>query len=185
MSEQKFNSLTGYNFESGHETEGNRIDSEGNRFEYTKSEKINNKLNPLSFIKDLPKESINFKDEHGRTLLMKAVQLKNFETVKSLLEKKAEPNITTDLYETAIFSACRHDLVDVVRLLVQFRSEINIQNKFGYSPLMEAVYFGNTKTIKLLLELNADPELKDKSGYTAFDKAQDRQALQILKKMKK
>lgn len=130
---------------------------------------------------------VNFQDPYfGTTLLMRAISTENYEHVKFLLKKGANPNIkskigTTALFYSIIYSNFNYLTKDdpkYVRILLKYGADPNIPYcapktegsispiECGSTPLMLAVQRGDEK-VKLLIEAGADINYKTKLGTTA------------------
>ena len=95
---------------------------------------------------------VNFIDAKGDTPLSTAIETDNYEMVKLLLEKKADPNLP------GVRFPLLHSAIDVAIEGVK-NDGIDIND--------------STKIIDLLLQYGANPEIKDTQGRTAYDFAKD------------
>lgn len=98
-----------------------------------------------------------------------AVQLKDREQVKRLLEEKYSPNIVDRNHGNTPLhiAACRGD-VEIVQLLICYGAEIDKKNKTGLTPLMLAAQMGHTAIGELLLTHGVKVNKKDKRCFTAL-----------------
>ena len=104
---------------------------------------------------------------HGMNILMLAIESKNIEIVKRILETE-NPNSTNGKFSALNFAAykCSPEMVD---LLLEKGAEINAVNNMGLSSLHIASRNNCLPVIVSLIEAGADPILQDKSGKLAKD----------------
>lgn len=105
-------------------------------------------------------------------LLILAVQKKNMEMVKLLLDYEADVNVHGHKGATGLIIAVNLDLKDMITLLLSKGADINAQMDDGKTALMWSVLRKNKDMISLLLSHGADESLEDKRGKIAFDYAQ-------------
>lgn len=95
--------------------------------------------------------SINIKDQNGDTLIMLAVKNNNYELVKLLLDKEADPCIPTAQGLTTLMHAARHNNVEIIKLLLKAGVSIDAQDNEGNTALMHAVFGGARGTVTFFL----------------------------------
>ena len=104
--------------------------------------------------------------------LSQAVKADDYNGVKSLLKKGADPNFVTsnpliDGTSTPFHSAVRRNKLDIVRCMLEFGADVNLVDEDGDSPLFSAVYRSTDPEIrKLLLENGADANHINNAGNT-------------------
>lgn len=105
--------------------------------------------------------------------LWKAVKTGDYNEVKNLLEKGANPNFVTsnviDGTATPFHSAVRCNEVNIVRCMLEYGADVNLVDEDGDSPLFSAVYKSTDPEIRnLLLESGADANHVNNAGNTAL-----------------
>lgn len=123
---------------------------------------------------------LNTKNKKGWTALMLACRnsntTSNNETVKILLENKADVNLKDDHNWTALMLACRNSNTtsnnETVKLLLDYKADVDSKDNDKLTALMLACRNVNTdsniETVKLLLDYKADINLRCNSGVTAL-----------------
>ena len=111
-------------------------------------------------------------DENGKTALINAALKKDFNQVKSLLEKGANVNLPElkGLKGTPLMYATSTNDLKLCALLIDEGAEINQLDVNNDHALNWATYYGYIPIMKLLIKKGADVELKSKHG-TAVDVA--------------
>lgn len=109
-------------------------------------------------------------DEDGKTLLHKAVKLKNYDLVALLLKYGANPNMKTNKGKAPIDIVNIDDL-RIVELLLQHGATLNpnLADKDGNTPLHFAAQENNIPFIELLIKYGGNPLIKNKEGKSAID----------------
>ncbi|XP_020610878.1 uncharacterized protein LOC110049425 [Orbicella faveolata] len=105
--------------------------------------------------------------------LSKAVMADDYNEVKNLLEKGANPNFVTsnliDGTSTPFHSAVRGNKVNIVRCMLECGANVNLVDEDGDSPLFSAVYNTTDPEIRnLLLENGANVNQVNNAGNTAL-----------------
>jgi len=106
----------------------------------------------------------------GHTALGKAVIGNFIDTVKSLLNRGANPNIVDNVDEgwTALKLAIREGFVSIANTLISSNANVDLVDKSGCSPLLFASAKGLTNMAKLLIQSKCDLNIADKDGMTAI-----------------
>ena len=102
------------------------------------------------------KADIAARDSRGYTAFDLALEGKNRELVRKLMELKVAPATPRSLYR-AIDS---RDM-DIIKYHILYFEDINIVNEYGITPLMYCCSIGYAEGVKFLLELGAFIEKKD------------------------
>ncbi|CAG2234201.1 unnamed protein product [Mytilus edulis] len=93
------------------------------------------------------------------------------DTVKILLEHKANTDIMCIELKTSIYVATENGFSDIVKLLLYHKANPNIINKIKITALYVAVLNGNTSIVELLLSNNADPNIGSWGNVTPLIEA--------------
>jgi hypothetical protein len=110
------------------------------------------------------------RDSRGRTPLMAAVQSRNAEAIRYLIDNGAEVNARDQLEGTALLRAAgAFGNLESVQVLLSAGADVNVQDKSGMTPLMWAARWGDTGRVKALLTAGADVTARDNGGKTALD----------------
>ena len=92
---------------------------------------------------------------NGETALIRASRAGRAETVKLLLEARANTEAVTTDGDTALPLACVHP--DIVRMLLDARASMEVSNH-GETALIRASRADSPESVKLLLEARANTE---------------------------
>lgn len=103
----------------------------------------------------------------GPTVLMSYVWRGQENTVKQLLERGANPNLSDEDGDTALHGAVQRGNVNILRMLLGAGANPNAKNKLGGTALMWAGVYGHEEAARVLMENGADAALKDEDGMTA------------------
>ena len=114
---------------------------------------------------------VNMADTDGKTALMKAATIGNWECVELLIKTVADVNITDRSGETALMKAATIGSLECAELLMEAGADVNITDRSGETALMKAATIGSLECVKLLIEAGADVNITDRSGETALMKA--------------
>lgn len=112
--------------------------------------------------------SINAKDKDGYTLLMYAINSKNFDFFIFVTKKGAKIHETTSDGWTPLMIAAKGGDNRIIKHLLKKGANINKENPLekGWTPLLCAIFNGHSDTTKLLLKNGANPNIQDKNGAT-------------------
>ncbi len=132
-----------------------------------------------SFLEKNPSK-INAKNEHGFTPLIICSYANNLEVAKVLLDKKADPNILSDM-GTALMAATYKNNIEIAKILLQNKADVNITDAKGTTALHYATLFNYYPMVKILMQYNAKRNLKDVHNKTAVDYAIEMKSTRILK----
>ena len=130
-------------------------------------------------------ESVNAKDRHGHTPLIKASKEGVKDFVKDLLHRGADITASSDKGKTALHYAAANGHTEIVKMLMAKDADVNVRDREGHTPLMLAAIYGCNQTVQALLEGGANPSLKTPSGNTASRYAENNEhplATALLKK---
>ena len=116
----------------------------------------------------------NLKDSNGWTALHYAAQIGDLESVKILIEKKADINSFSNNGRTALHLAAKMNRKDVVNYLVDIilkdhknnsQMYLNAKDEHGCTPCHLAAKEGNTSCLEVLLSKGADKYATDICGW--------------------
>ncbi|KAJ7589255.1 Pfs, NACHT and ankyrin domain protein [Mycena floridula] len=105
-------------------------------------------------------------DTMGNTPLLYAAQYGHIDSVKVLLARNVNPNVSNKDQRTPLSYVAVQGRIDIVQLLLKKNADPNICNKDQCTPLYYAVYQGHINIVKVLLENNADPNIWDRDHCT-------------------
>ncbi|WP_157148972.1 ankyrin repeat domain-containing protein [Brachyspira pilosicoli] len=108
------------------------------------------------------------RSDYDYTPLMIAVYKKDYDMVKYLLDKGANPNTANNENKTALMIAIANNNFDISKLLIQQGANINTKDEYGYTALMRAAMIGSYEMVKFLLENGANINIKDNDGNTVL-----------------
>lgn len=129
----------------------------------------------------LPLGSLEWVDFTGQTAFLRAAQSADVPVMKLLLQKGADPAMTTFNGTTALMAAAGVNWVvgqtfsespahwlDAVRLCIEIGGDVNAVNGMGLAAVHGAANRGSDDIIELLAQHGARLDLADKHGRTAF-----------------
>lgn len=121
--------------------------------------------------------------------LEQAVRQGDVGTVKSLLEKGADPNGRLHSGYSLLMLACSEGRLEIVRLLIEKGADVNYeQRQLRHSlptALFVAVLEDREQIVELLLSNGADVTIKDSEGYTALERAKHWRDFRVNDKQRK
>ncbi len=113
------------------------------------------------------RENIDARDEDGQTPLMLAAQVGGTESVRLLLERGADPNITNKAGVTPLLRAATEPAK--VRLLLEHGARPDVPSALGHTPLMLAARSpGATESVRLLLQHGTRVNARSVFGSSAL-----------------
>jgi ankyrin repeat protein len=102
----------------------------------------------------------------GHSPLVDAAKSGDKDAVRSLLQKKADPNAADADGTTALHWAAHNDNLESADLLVRAGAKVNAVTDLGVTPLWLASENGSSTMVRRLLEAGANPNLALLSGET-------------------
>ena len=105
-------------------------------------------------VKDLLKGDpalVRTKDQEGKPLLDRAIDLDRREIVVLLLDAGADPNASDGDKYTVLHSAAFWNRLEIAKLLIERHADVNACAKDGFTPLHEAARLGSVAVARLLI----------------------------------
>ena len=96
-------------------------------------------------------------DSQGKRPLFTAIQNRNLELAKLLLQHNASPDSSTD-GESSLHQSVRKSQAELVKFLLEHGATIDLPTLAGKTPLMIAVETGSIAITKLLFDHGAKPD---------------------------
>ncbi|KAI9732413.1 MAG: hypothetical protein M1834_001621 [Cirrosporium novae-zelandiae] len=112
-------------------------------------------------------ETLNSKDDVGRTALHLATLLGCLMVVQQLLSAKADVDLTEELGQTPLHYAAENGNMEIMEALISAEADINAQDKWFRSPLHLAVQKGHSETASRLISADAQIQ-SDYQQQTVF-----------------
>jgi len=108
-------------------------------------------------------------DAHGRTPLHHASQYGHVDTIRLLIEARADSNkANTSDGTTPLLRAAEKSHVEIVRVLIEAGADTNrARTSDGTTPLLTAAGKGHVKIVRVLLEARADMNTATTDGFEA------------------
>lgn len=103
--------------------------------------------------------------------LILAVQHRNIDAIKILIENGADVNIKRSVGFGSSPIHCAVSDITCLQILVESGADVNLKDYNDETPLMRAAMFGYENSTKFLIKNGADINAKDKSGETALHHA--------------
>ena len=100
--------------------------------------------------------------------LVEAVKEGSVESVRALLDQRADVNVAEADGTTALHWAVRGEAAALVDLLIDAGADVSAANRYGVTPLSLACVAGNAGIIATLLEAGADAKAATAGGRTAL-----------------
>jgi len=123
------------------------------------------------------------------TPLLRAAQNRRADTVRYLLEHRANVNAKAGYGQTPLTEAIsgsvffhnvsKEDRDETIRALLAAGADVNLPCQNGRTPLITAVFQGAVDLVRLLIGKGADLSAKDEEGKTALDYAEERDERKI------
>lgn len=117
----------------------------------------------------------------GWTMLMHAARSRNYDMVKILLERGADPNTKGTGGATALTIAAEDGSTDIGQLLLQYHVNVNARNTNGTTALMYAVENCHQDFVNAMIRAGADLAHHDHDGESAVMIAHRRGHMDILR----
>ena len=115
------------------------------------------------------------------SILNKAIKLRCIDSVKLLLQYKADPNFSIPKYVKPPLISAAVTNKDIVKALVDAGADLNCVDDDGNTPLMLASAQHKVEIVKFLLKQGANPNTKNKYGYTALMLAEKPEVIAAFK----
>ena len=101
---------------------------------------------------------IDSRDYDGRTPLMCAAEVAKVQAVNYLLDKGANPTLTTNSGWSLLHCACEGGDTTIIKKILSCGLDVNIIDTSGeVTPLNAAIAYNNLEAVKFLLKEGADP----------------------------
>ncbi|XP_033105576.1 ankyrin repeat, SAM and basic leucine zipper domain-containing protein 1-like isoform X2 [Anneissia japonica] len=115
---------------------------------------------------------VDFKLHAGWTCLMYAVSSGKADIVEYLLENKANPNFTCDLFTPLLAGCCstalEDEILSCVEQLINHGAHINSHDRHFMTALMFAAKSGLASVVDYLIKCKCDINKQDDRGWTAL-----------------
>ena len=154
------------------------------------TEKDTNSFSNLPLADNIPHENPNpiltskERKESNRKLLI-AVEANSITEaeLEAYLEQGADINFQYSSEFTPLMCAAWMGYTDICKLLIKYGADINVRVQFdGSTALLYATYKERLETVNYLLSVGANPLLKDYKEKTAYDRSENKEIKQALKK---
>lgn len=141
-------------------------------------------LSELKYLFKNKNPNINHIASNGWTALLVSVANGAEKNAKYLLQKAADPNISTKYGATSLHFAAQYGKLSLCKLLVHYKADVNQRDVYGRTTLMLASKFGHTSVVNFLIQTGADSQLKDDEAKTALNYAIEGNYGEICKLLK-
>lgn len=105
----------------------------------------------------------------------------DIDTVRTLLKKGVEANVSVQDGVTALMAVCTTSHVNVAEALLDAGADPNGKDDRGVTPLMGAAFSNQVSMVRLLLYRGGDIRARSNEGFTASDLAANQGHSQVMK----
>ncbi|MCP1094606.1 ankyrin repeat domain-containing protein [Bacillaceae bacterium OS4b] len=116
-------------------------------------------------------------------LLIQAVERKETERIRSLIEEGADINTQDSAGRTATMIATYKNDAESAKILIEAGADVNIQDDMKNSPFLYAGAEGYLDILKLAIEAGADPSITNRYGGTALIPASEHGYVEVIKEL--
>lgn len=113
-------------------------------------------------------QDIDTKNVLGSGAVHIATSLGDSDTLQTLLDLGADPDLTNAAGESPLALAARHGYVTVASLLLAARATIDLADHQGYTPVHRAVERRRKDVVSFLMSRGADVQQPSRNGHTPF-----------------
>ncbi|MBO0999769.1 ankyrin repeat domain-containing protein [Bacillus sp. SD075] len=118
-------------------------------------------------------------------ILIQAVERKETERIRSLIEQGADIDTQDSEGRTATMIATYNNDVETAKILLEEGADVNIQDDMKNSPFLYAGAEGYLDILKLAIEAGADPSITNRYGGTALIPASEHGYVEVIKELLK
>ena len=112
--------------------------------------------------------SVDSRDAGGRTPLMNAALYVNFQAVKNLIKRGADPSLVDNGGWNSLHFAAKGGDTDIIALIHSHLLKIGSKTGEGYTPLMVAAFSGKLNAVEWFLEKGATVNCVDNTGWNTL-----------------
>ena len=113
--------------------------------------------------------NVNAVNSKGETALLQACESNQGESIKLLLEKGADPNISDTNRYTSLHAAIRGCCTnETLKKIIAHKAYLNAQDMSGATALLLACSYRQQGSINVLLEAGSDPHIADNNGVVCL-----------------
>lgn len=129
-------------------------------------------------------DNINGTIVNATTPLMHAARLGDFDVLKALLSRGADPDLFNADCNGALWFACFANSEPCVAALIEAGAPLDSQNINGATALIYCASAGKTPLVRQLLDAGANTALMTLDDFTALELAGNLECLKLLKTAK-
>ena len=122
-------------------------------------------------------------DETMKMQLFEAVEGKEFDAVRELLDKGVDINAQDGQGRTAIMIATYANDVEMVKVLIDEGADVDIQDDMLNNPFLYAGAEGYLEILKLLIAAGADPTITNRYGGVALIPASEHGYVEVVEEL--
>ena len=111
---------------------------------------------------------VDSRDAGGRTPLMNAALYVNFQAVKNLIKRGADPSLVDNGGWNSLHFAAKGGDTDIIALIHSHLLKIGSKTGEGYTPLMVAAFSGKLNAVEWFLEKGATVNCVDNTGWNTL-----------------
>ena len=112
--------------------------------------------------------SVDSRDAGGRTPLMNAALYVNFQAVKNLIKRGADPSLVDNGGWNSLHFAAKGGDTDIIALIHSHLLKIGSKTGEGYTPLMVAAFSGKLNAVEWFLEKGATVNCVDNTRWNTL-----------------
>ena len=112
--------------------------------------------------------SVDSRDAGGRTPLMNAALYVNFQAVKNLIKRGADPSLVDNGGWNSLHFAAKGGDTDIIALIHSHLLKIGSKTGEGYTPLMVAAFSGKLNAVEWFLEKGATVSCVDNTEWNTL-----------------